>query len=257
MSRARRSRFAALVTTSSIRRAPTLRLAASLDSAGERRPGGCEVAQQPEQDHLAARDHRGPHRHPEAAQRLVLEDTPPTPNSTNRGDDEHLDGGYDDPQDSPVTTAASLAPSRYTTARYRYEGIGQVAFYGRCSTEDNQDPQTSHAWQGQRAEVRRAARRERSRRVLRCRSVALGPVDRRDAACRLLAALKDLHRGWHAVVVGEGTRCWFGNQFSLVAPRFDRVRGGPVGTGVGCERGVGTGATAYGVPIPMPALRQS
>lgn len=27
------------------------------------------------------------------------------------------------------------------------EGIGPVAFYGRCSTEDNQDPETSHAWQ--------------------------------------------------------------------------------------------------------------
>ena len=27
------------------------------------------------------------------------------------------------------------------------EGIGPVAFYGRCSTEDNQDPETSRAWQ--------------------------------------------------------------------------------------------------------------
>ena len=27
------------------------------------------------------------------------------------------------------------------------ETIGPVAFYGRCSTEDNQDPETSHAWQ--------------------------------------------------------------------------------------------------------------
>ena len=41
----------------------------------------------------------------------------------------------------------------------------------------------------------------------------------RDAA-RLLAALKDPHRGWDAVVVGEGTRCWLGNQFSLIVPRF-------------------------------------
>jgi len=23
------------------------------------------------------------------------------------------------------------------------------------------------------------------------------------------------------VAVGEGTRCWFGNQFSLIAPRFE------------------------------------
>lgn len=27
------------------------------------------------------------------------------------------------------------------------EGIGRLAFYGRCSTEDNQDPKTSLAWQ--------------------------------------------------------------------------------------------------------------
>jgi hypothetical protein len=32
--------------------------------------------------------------------------------------------------------------------------------------------------------------------------------------------LKRADRGWSAVVVGEGTRCWFGNQFSLIAPRF-------------------------------------
>src|SRR6266498_1095140 len=39
-------------------------------------------------------------------------------------------------------------------------------------------------------------------------------------ASRLLAELKRPDRGWDAVVVGEGTRCWFGNQFSLTAPRF-------------------------------------
>ncbi|MBK0869888.1 recombinase family protein [Saccharopolyspora sp. HNM0986] len=33
-----------------------------------------------------------------------------------------------------------------------------------------------------------------------------------------LSALKNPDRGWNAVVVGEGTRCWFGNQFSLIAP---------------------------------------
>jgi hypothetical protein len=26
-------------------------------------------------------------------------------------------------------------------------GIGPLAFFGRCSTEDNQDPKTSHDWQ--------------------------------------------------------------------------------------------------------------
>ncbi len=46
------------------------------------------------------------------------------------------------------------------------------------------------------------------------------PWERRPEASRLLAALKDPNRGWNAIVVGEGTRCWFGNQFSLVAPKF-------------------------------------
>jgi hypothetical protein len=36
----------------------------------------------------------------------------------------------------------------------------------------------------------------------------------------LLDTLKDSSRKWSAVVVGEGTRCWFGNQFSLIAPRL-------------------------------------
>jgi DNA invertase Pin-like site-specific DNA recombinase len=46
------------------------------------------------------------------------------------------------------------------------------------------------------------------------------PWDRRTEAARLLAELKNPRREWSAVVVGEGTRCWFGNQFSLIAPRF-------------------------------------
>ena len=46
------------------------------------------------------------------------------------------------------------------------------------------------------------------------------PWHRRPESARLLRALKDPGRGWAAVVVGEGTRCWFGNQFSLIAPRL-------------------------------------
>lgn len=46
------------------------------------------------------------------------------------------------------------------------------------------------------------------------------PWQRRPEANELLSALKNPHRGWTAVVVGEGTRCWFGNQFSLTAPRL-------------------------------------
>jgi DNA invertase Pin-like site-specific DNA recombinase len=101
------------------------------------------------------------------------------------------------------------------------DGIGPVALYGRCSTEDNQDPETSKGWQFGNArkfvEPFGATVAAEYFDIGQSRSV---PWDRRDEASRLLAALKDPHRGWSAVVVGEGTRCWFGNQFSLIAPRF-------------------------------------
>jgi DNA invertase Pin-like site-specific DNA recombinase len=102
------------------------------------------------------------------------------------------------------------------------EGIGPVAFYGRCSTEDNQDPETSHGWQlgnaGKFVEPLGGRVVAEFFDVGKSRSV---PWERREDAARLLAALKDPNRGWSAVVVGEGTRCWFGNQFSLTAPKFE------------------------------------
>jgi DNA invertase Pin-like site-specific DNA recombinase len=100
-------------------------------------------------------------------------------------------------------------------------GIGAVAFYGRCSTEDNQDPETSRAWQLGNATkfvgplggqvVAEYFDLGQSRSV---------PWARRQEAAQLLVDLKDPGRGWSGLVVGEGTRCWFGNQFSLIAPRF-------------------------------------
>jgi len=101
------------------------------------------------------------------------------------------------------------------------EGIGDLAFYGRCSTEDNQDPETSRAWQlgNARKFVEPLGGRivEVFFDVGQSRSV---PWERRVDGARLLASLKDPGRKWSGVVVGEGTRCWFGNQFSLVAPKF-------------------------------------
>ncbi len=103
------------------------------------------------------------------------------------------------------------------------EGIGRLAFYGRCSTEDNQDPKTSKAWQ-----VGEAARFveplggvivEEFFDIGQSRSL---PWERRDEASRALQALKDPGRGWDGLVVGEAPRCWFGNQFSLTWPKFDR-----------------------------------
>lgn len=100
-------------------------------------------------------------------------------------------------------------------------GLGPVAFYGRCSTEDNQDPETSLAWQ--LGNARKFVKPLGGKVAVeyfdigQSRSV---PWERREAGAQLLAALKDPARGWEAMVVGEGTRCWFGNQFSLIAPKF-------------------------------------
>ncbi|MEV6217475.1 hypothetical protein [Nocardia sp. NPDC051833] len=46
------------------------------------------------------------------------------------------------------------------------------------------------------------------------------PWHRRTEAAKPLDDLRDPHRGWAGIVVGEGTRYWFGNQLSLVAPRI-------------------------------------
>src|SRR5690242_20612602 len=101
------------------------------------------------------------------------------------------------------------------------DSIGELAFYGRCSTEDNQDPETSRGWQLGNArkfvEPYGGTVGAEFFDIGQSRSV---PWDRRTQGARLLASLKDPRRTWTGVVVGEGTRCWFGNQFSLIAPRF-------------------------------------
>lgn len=100
--------------------------------------------------------------------------------------------------------------------------IGPLAFYGRCSTEDNQDPETSRAWQLNNATkfVQPLGGHIAAEffDIGQSRSV---PWERREAASALLSQLRNEAPGWTGVVVGEGTRCWFGNQFSLTAPRFE------------------------------------
>jgi site-specific DNA recombinase len=95
------------------------------------------------------------------------------------------------------------------------------AFYGRVSTEDQQDPASSRNWQ-----------LARSRQVIeptggeivaeyfdvgQSRSL---PWKRRPEASRLLDAFRDTHRGWDAVVIGEPQRAFYGNQFGLTFPVF-------------------------------------
>jgi hypothetical protein len=92
------------------------------------------------------------------------------------------------------------------------QGIGPVAFYGRCSTEDNQDPETSLGWQLSNA--RKFVEPLGGKVVAEFFDVGQSrsvPWERRGEAARLLAELKRPGRagvGWlwgRAPGVGSGT----------------------------------------------------
>lgn len=95
------------------------------------------------------------------------------------------------------------------------------AFYGRCSTEDNQDPETSRQWQLRVAKNMLAVAAPGASITAEFFDVGQSrslPWKRRREAQRMLAELDDPRRTWNAIVVGEGQRCWFGSQFAEVAP---------------------------------------
>ena len=95
------------------------------------------------------------------------------------------------------------------------------AFYGRVSTEDNQDPESSRNWQITRATA--LIQPHRGRIVAEYFDIGQSrslPWQRRDQARQLLTALRNPQRGFTAVVIGEPHRAFYGNQFSLTAPLF-------------------------------------
>jgi DNA invertase Pin-like site-specific DNA recombinase len=108
-----------------------------------------------------------------------------------------------------------------------------LAFWGRVSTEDNQDPESSRAWQLTRA---RTLIEPHGGQIVaeffdidKSRSI---PPQRRPQANALLTALADPNRGFDAVVVGEPQRAFYGNQFGNTFPIF----------------------THYGVPLWVPEV---
>ena len=97
----------------------------------------------------------------------------------------------------------------------------QFAFYGRVSTEDQQDPASSKQWQLSRAE---ALIEPHGGKVVteffdigQSRSL---PWKRRPESLALLEAFKRRDRGFDAVVIGEPARAFYGNQFGLTFPVF-------------------------------------
>ncbi len=96
------------------------------------------------------------------------------------------------------------------------------AFYGRVSTEDQQDPQASYDWQVTRA--RQLIEPKGGVIVAEYFDIAHSralPWQRRPQASRLLAALRDPGRGFNAVVIGEPQRAFYGNQFFFTFSVFE------------------------------------
>src|SRR5688572_19449458 len=96
------------------------------------------------------------------------------------------------------------------------------AFYGRVSTEDQQDPASSRGWQLARAQSLNDPNDgevvEEFFDIGQSRSL---PWKRRPQAARLLDALPRADRGFGAVVIGEPARAFYGNQFGLTFPLFE------------------------------------
>jgi site-specific DNA recombinase len=107
------------------------------------------------------------------------------------------------------------------TTKEKRGGVIQAAFYGRVSTEDQQDPVASRSWQLRRA--RQVIEPHGGAIVAEFFDVGVSrslPWKRRPEAARLLQALADPARGFSAVVIGEPQRAFYGNQFSLTFPVF-------------------------------------
>jgi site-specific DNA recombinase len=130
---------------------------------------------------------------------------------------------------------ARLGTSRYGKESAAGDGL-RFAFYGRMSTAEYQDRASSLGWQREAAEQLVAGRG-----VIVAEFFDVGCSRRlswaeRPQAAALLSALADPQRGFDAIVVGEYERAFCGEQFTAMAPLFQRLgvqvwlpeAGGPV-----------------------------
>ena len=113
----------------------------------------------------------------------------------------------------------------------------RFAFYGRVSTEDQQDPESSKQWQLHRSrQLIEPAGGTVVAEFFDVGQSRLLPWKRRPEAARLLAALARPDLGFDAVVIGEPQQAFYGNQFGLTFPVFTHYRialwvpevGGPI-----------------------------
>lgn len=97
----------------------------------------------------------------------------------------------------------------------------RFAFYGRVSTEDQQDPESSKGWQLNRSKALIEPRGGEI--VTEFFDIGMSrslPWKRRPQALALLDALRLPDRGFEGVVIGEPARAFYGNQFGLTFPVF-------------------------------------
>lgn len=99
----------------------------------------------------------------------------------------------------------------------------KFAFYGRVSTEDNQNPADSRAWQLSRSTSLIAPHDGTI--VAEYFDVGFSRSTRwkdRPEGARLLADLEATPRAFDAVVIGEPARAFYGSQFAMTFPVFTR-----------------------------------
>ena len=97
----------------------------------------------------------------------------------------------------------------------------RFAFYGRVSTEDQQDPTSSLNWQLARSrQVIETVGGEVAAQFFDIGQSRSLPWKRRPEAAKLLESFRNPGRGFEAVVIGEPQRAFYGNQFGLTFPVF-------------------------------------
>jgi len=113
--------------------------------------------------------------------------------------------------DRNARTAVSPA-----SRRKEQEVVKPFAFYGRVSTEDQQDPASSRAWQLRRTlELIEPSGGEVVTEFFDVGQSRSLPWKRRPEASRLLEFLRSPDRGFEAVAIGEPQRAFYGAQFAL------------------------------------------
>ncbi len=96
----------------------------------------------------------------------------------------------------------------------------RFAFYGRCSTEDHQDPVTSRAWQLAGAQAVTSGHGRIVAQYFDVGNSRVLPWARRPQAAALLSAMADPDRDFDAIIIGSSERAFYGQQFAMMAPLF-------------------------------------